>query len=264
MSLPFGIGLMVGRYPRIQRGVSDSRAESTGWRNTTNRFLFDWRKIRSEATGCWVGTYIPESISSAQLAPFAALTNVTRSDTTFITYQERSCIFQQSGPNDWGSFPGSSVPVSPVLALVGFVGLCLLVGAAGASMTAHAVRHWYVTLAAPPGTPPTWVFGPIWTALYLVIGVAGWLVWKRLGASRPLQLWGWQLAANALWAPAFFGLHSPALAIIVMALLLFLAARTIRSFRRVRRDAALLMVPYFAWCVYAAYLNAGFLLLNHT
>jgi benzodiazapine receptor len=155
------------------------------------------------------------------------------------------------------------VPVSPALALVGFVGLCLLVATVGGSMTARAIHHWYQTLQAPPGTPPNWVFAPIWTALYVTIGVAAWLVWRRLGAAPPLRLWGWQLAANALWAPAFFGLHSPALAMGVMIVLLFLIALTIRAFRRIHRIATYMMVPYGVWCLYAAYLNAGFLLLNH-
>jgi benzodiazapine receptor len=156
------------------------------------------------------------------------------------------------------------VPVSPALALVGFVGLCLLVGAVGGSMTARSMHLWYQTLHAPAGTPPNWVFAPVWVALYVTTGIAGWMVWKRLGAARPLRLWGWQLAANALWAPAFFGLHSPALAMGVMVVLLVLVALTIRAFRRVHRFAAMLMVPYGVWCLYAGYLNAGFLLLNNT
>jgi benzodiazapine receptor len=156
------------------------------------------------------------------------------------------------------------VPFSPVLALVGFVGLCLLVGMVGGSMTAHAIHHWYLTLLRPPGTPPSWVFAPIWTVLYVMLGVSGWLVWRRAGASRPLRMWGWQLAANALWAPAFFGLHSPALAMAVMVAMLLLIGATFRSFRNVHRRAAGLLVPYAAWACYAAYLNAGFLLLNHT
>lgn len=147
---------------------------------------------------------------------------------------------------------------------MGFVGLCLLVGAVGGSMTVRAVHHWYLTLHTPPGTPPSIVFAPVWTVLYVMIGVAGWLVWKRLGAAPPLRLWGWQLAANALWAPAFFGLHSPGLALGVMAVLLPLIVLTIRSFRRIHRVAAMLMLPYGVWCLYAAYLNAGFLVLNHT
>lgn len=131
-------------------------------------------------------------------------------------------------------------------------------------MTIRAVPHWYALLHAPPGTPPVWVFAPVWTVLYVMIGIAGWLIWKRLGAAPPLRLWGWQLAANAVWAPVFFGLHSPAAAMGVMVVLLLLVALTVRSFRRIDRTATLLMIPYGLWSIYAAYLNAGFLLLNAT
>jgi benzodiazapine receptor len=141
--------------------------------------------------------------------------------------------------------------------------LCLLVGLVDGSMAARATHTWYARLHAPPGTPPNWVFAPVWTVLYVSIGTAGWLVWRRIGAARPLRLWGWQLLANALWAPAFFGLHQPALAMGVMVALLVLIGLTIRSFRRADRVAVALMLPYGAWCLYAAYLNAGFLVLNH-
>jgi tryptophan-rich sensory protein len=80
--------------------------------------------------------------------------------------------------------------------------------------------------------------------------------------ARELRLWGWQLAANALWAPVFFGLHSPALAMAVISVMLLLIALTMRRFFRVLPTAGWLMVPYLAWCCYAAYLNAGFWWLN--
>ena len=176
---------------------------------------------------------------------------------------KRSCVFQQSGPDDWGSFPGSSAPVSPRLALVGFIGLCLLVAAVDGSMAARAVHYSHPTLRAPAGVMPIWMLVPVWIALSTMIGVAAWLVWKRLGAAPSLRLWGWQLAASALWAPAFFGLHSPALALGVIGVLLLLVVLTIRAFRRFDRRAALLMVPYAVWCLYFAYLDGGFLLLNH-
>ncbi len=131
-------------------------------------------------------------------------------------------------------------------------------------MTAPALRHWYPALAAPVGTPANWLFAPIWTLLYVMIGVAAWLVWRRRGPSRPLRMWGWQLAANALWVPAFFGLHSPRLAMGVMVMMLSLTVLTIRAFLPVQRLAGWLMLPYATWCVYAAYLNAGFWLLNNT
>jgi translocator protein len=138
----------------------------------------------------------------------------------------------------------------------------VLVGAVGGSMTVQAVQHWYPTLVQPPGTPPSGVFAPVWAVLYVMIGTAAWLVWKRQGASRPLRLWGWQLAANALWAPAFFGLHRPDLAMGVMFVLLVMIALTIRAFMPIRRLAGWMMLPYFTWCLFAAYLDTGFWILN--
>lgn len=173
-------------------------------------------------------------------------------------------VFQQTGPEEWGSYPGSSTPVSPILALVGFIGLCLLVDGADAALVTRAVHTWYPSLTAPPGTPPNWVFPLVWTTLYVMIGVAGWLVWRRSGAARPLRLWGWQLAANALWTAAFFGLHNPPLALAVMVVLLVLIGITMQSFARLNRAAMWLMLPYVAWTAFAAYLNAGFWWLNPT
>lgn len=171
-------------------------------------------------------------------------------------------VFQQTGPHEWGSSPSSSTPASRTLALVGFVGLCLLVGAADAAVSSGAIRHWYPSLTRPPGTPPNWVFGPVWSVLYVLMGVAAWLVWRRSGASRVLRLWGWQLAANAAWTPFFFGLANPALALADIAALLGLLVFTIRGFARVDRVAAVLMLPYLLWTGYAAYLNCGFWWLN--
>ena len=145
---------------------------------------------------------------------------------------------------------------------MGFVGLCLLVGAAAGAITAGAARGWYLSLTSPDGTPPRWVLGPVWSTLYVMMGVAGWLAWRRSGAGRPLRLWGWQLAANAAWAPAFFGLRNPALGLAVVVLLLALIVATMQSFWRVRRAAVWLLVPYAVWTSYAAYLNAGFWWLN--
>lgn len=141
--------------------------------------------------------------------------------------------------------------------------MCLLVAAVDGSMAARAIHYSHRIVKAPAGTVPVWVLGPVWAALSVMIGVAAWLVWKRLGAAPSLRLWGWQLAVSALWAPAFFVLHSPALALGVLAVLLLLTVLTIRAFRRFDHRAAMLMVPYAVWCLYVGYLNTGVLLLHH-
>lgn len=173
----------------------------------------------------------------------------------------------------------------PLLALLGFVGLCLFVAGADAAVTEPGMRIWYPALRHPPGTPPGWVFPCVWIPLYVAMGVAAWRVWKRpvgrlhlVGAARieaarrkprpptlrqrGLQLWGWQLAVNALWTPVFFGLHKPLLALGLIVSLGVLVALTLRDFRRVDRIAALLMAPYLAWLCYATWLNAGIAWLN--
>lgn len=124
------------------------------------------------------------------------------------------------------------------------------------------MRTWYLTLHRPPLTPPGWLFAPVWTVLYVLIGVAGWLVWRRDGASRGMRLWGWQLLANGLWSPVFFGLHRPDLALVLILVLAALIVLTMRAFAKVTRRAAWLMTPYLAWTCFATYLNAGFWWLN--
>ncbi len=154
-----------------------------------------------------------------------------------------------------------SVP-GAVAALLGFVGLCLLAGAASGSVTADAVHGWYEALTAPPGTPPAWLFAPVWTVLYIMIGVSGWLIWLGPGAFPALRLWGWQLAANTAWPVAFFGMRDPGLALLEILVLLALIGATLLVFHRRRRSAAWLLVPYLAWTLFATYLNAGFWWLN--
>ncbi len=131
------------------------------------------------------------------------------------------------------------------------------------------MNGWYRALLHPPGTPPDWVFGPVWTVLYVLMGVSAWLVWRRQDTAPQrtfvaLRLWGWQLLLNAMWTPALFGLRSPILGLVIILALLTLILLTIIAFRRVRRmTAAALLVPYAAWVAYVAYLNAGIVLLNY-
>ncbi|NHN41661.1 tryptophan-rich sensory protein [Halorubellus sp. JP-L1] len=140
-----------------------------------------------------------------------------------------------------------------------------LVGSAPAVVTASDVATWYPTLAAPPLTPPSWVFGPVWTVLFAAIGTAAYLVYRDRAhswRSRALGLFGAQMAFNVAWSFAFFGAQSPALGLVVILVLDVLVVATVVAFRRVDRRAAVLLVPYLAWVLFATYLTAGFWYLN--
>lgn len=124
---------------------------------------------------------------------------------------------------------------------------------------------WYAKLHKPVWNPPSWLFGPVWSLLYLCMGVAAWLVWQRggwRGQKVPLGLFLVQLALNALWTPLFFGLHQPGWAFIeILALLLVLSA-TFGCFFRAYRVAGWLLIPYLAWTTFAAALNLANWRLN--
>lgn len=146
--------------------------------------------------------------------------------------------------------------------LGGFLGLCLVVGILGSVFTQSSVHDWYVTLAKPSFTPPNWVFPVAWTALYIAMAVAAWLVWRKGNARGALTLWGVQLALNLLWSALFFGLRNPALAFAeIMLLWVAIAATTVAFFLK-SRAAGWLLVPYLAWVGYAALLNGSVWLMN--
>ena len=144
--------------------------------------------------------------------------------------------------------------------LAAFVALVLGGGTTTGMLTGPDA--WYTSLAKPAFNPPNWVFGPVWSVLYVMIGVAGWLVWTS-GRSRPaVTLWWVQLALNFLWSPVFFAMHSIGLALIVISLLLGVIWMFVAITARQCPRAALLFVPYGLWVAFATVLNASLYLLN--
>ena len=148
------------------------------------------------------------------------------------------------------------------LALAGFVVLCLAVGGLGGWATAQSVAEWYPTLAKPSWTPPPWLFAPVWTVLYILMGVAAWLVWKAGNAKGAMLLFGAQLLLNLAWSFLFFGARSPGLALIDIAVLWLAIAAMIFAYAFRSRLAAYLTVPYLAWVSFAMALNAAVFMLN--
>ena len=114
---------------------------------------------------------------------------------------------------------------------------------------------WYAALAKPSWNPPGWIFGPVWTALYLMMATAAWLVWKSDGWGKSLWLYLTQLALNAAWTPIFFGAHLLGWAFMEILFMWLAILLTLLAFRRVHKTAALLLLPYLAWVTFAAFLN---------
>lgn len=151
------------------------------------------------------------------------------------------------------------------IALAACLAAAYSTAAIGALLTGTGVRDWYPSLAKPSWTPPGWLFGPVWTVLYGMIGIASWRVWRRDGlreARLALGVDALQLAFNGAWSGIFFGLRQPGLAFLeILALWLLIVATTL-LFRARDRVAAALMLPYLAWVSFAAVLNGAIAWMN--
>ena len=153
------------------------------------------------------------------------------------------------------------------LRLAACILVCQAAGAIGSGFTVTSLDSWYASLAKPSFNPPGWVFGPVWTTLYTLMGIAAWLVWRRGDLSSPpvrnaLFIFAAQLALNTLWSAFFFGLKSPLLALVDIVALMAAILATITAFKPVSPAAAWLMTPYLAWVAFAAILNAAIWRLN--
>ncbi len=151
------------------------------------------------------------------------------------------------------------------LALPTFLLATFLAGGIGSWATFENVRSWYPSLVKPSWNPPSWVFGPVWTSLYVMMSVAAWRVWRRLegvAARRVALFYAGHLGLNALWSVLFFGLRSPGLALIEILFLWSVLAAFQRWFWREDRVAAVLWAPYLLWVSFATVLNATIWGLN--
>lgn len=152
--------------------------------------------------------------------------------------------------------------MASIIGLACFIAACFLAALTGAFFRPG---EWYERLKQPSWRPPNWVFAPVWTVLYLMIAVAGWLIWRKLGfagAGLALTIYAVQLILNAVWTPLFFGLHRPDLGFVDIVLVWMSIVATIVLFYPIQAVAALLLVPYLAWVTFAAALNFALWRLN--
>ena len=152
------------------------------------------------------------------------------------------------------------------VALVVAIAVCQAAGGIGGIFTASSVGTWYAGLNKPSFNPPNWVFGPVWTTLYALMGVAAWLVWRKgwqnASVRTAIVVFGVQLVLNTVWSIIFFGLRSPGAAFLELIVLWIAIVATIALFFRLSIAAGILLVPYILWVSFAAVLNYSLWQLN--
>ncbi len=155
--------------------------------------------------------------------------------------------------------------VKQAIGLMVFVAICFAAGALGAAATTSAISGWYTEIAKPSWNPPNWIFGPVWSTLYLMMAIAGWLVWRRKNISNvklSLGLFVVQLVLNSLWSVVFFGMQQMGPAFGEILLLWTAIVLRCLNFWRISKPATALLLPYLAWVSFAAFLNFAIWRLN--
>lgn len=152
-----------------------------------------------------------------------------------------------------------------IFSLIVFVFICLAAAGIGSFFTAKSVSSWYITLSKPVWNPPNWVFGPVWTFIYLTIAVSGWLTWRQVSIfDNPVIyiIFGLQLILNMAWSGIFFALQQPGWAFVDIIFLWLLIISYIVFDWPVSKWASILFIPYFLWVGFAAILNFSIWQLN--
>ena len=146
------------------------------------------------------------------------------------------------------------------------IGICLLAGGLGTFFTFSSIPTWYATLNKPIFSPPNYLFGPVWTILYILMGASLAIIWQKGLKKRRIReamfLFGVQLLLNALWSPVFFGAKNLLLGLIIIVLMWISILKTILAFGKINKTASYLLLPYLAWVSFATILNLSFWLLN--
>ena len=158
------------------------------------------------------------------------------------------------------------INLSEILKLFVSLIICQLAGVIGSLFTTPAIPTWYATLVKPTFNPPNWVFAPVWTTLFLLMGISAFLVWRK-GTGNPqvnlaLRFFIIQLVLNSIWSVLFFGLKSPILGFVEIILLWTFILLTILYFFKISRMAGILLLPYILWVSFAAVLNFSIWRLN--
>nr|WP_314898347.1 TspO/MBR family protein [uncultured Flavobacterium sp.] len=157
--------------------------------------------------------------------------------------------------------------MNKITRILAVVVTCLAIGYFSGEVTRSAITTWYPTLVKPSFNPPNWIFAPVWSMLYVMMGVAAGLVWDRIevekeAVKKALVFFAIQLALNALWSYLFFGLHNPMLAGLEIIVLWLMIYETYIKFAKINKIAGYLFLPYLAWVSFAAVLNVSIWWLN--
>lgn len=152
-----------------------------------------------------------------------------------------------------------------IIKLISAILICFMAAGVGSYFTAPSINSWYTTLNKPFFNPPNWIFGPVWSLLYTMMGIALYIIWNKktkTNKSNCYKYFFMQLSFNTMWSIVFFGWYNPLLSLLVIIILWTTIFLTIKNFLKVSKFAGYLLYPYLAWVSFASILNLSIVILN--
>ncbi len=216
---------------------------------------------------CWVGIYVFSFTSLSQINKLIALISPVFI-TFLLLFVSGIPILEKKADEKWGKdkkylqYKKKTSVLIPYQGLILSVAICLSAGFIGSFFTISSIGSWYSTLNKPFFNPPNWLFGPVWTFLYILMGISLYLAVKNGADKKTLIIFSQQLLLNTVWSILFFGLQNPFFAFIEIIILWLFIFLTILSFSKYSRLSAYLLLPYLFWVTFAAFLNSAIIYLN--
>lgn len=266
------VGLIIETIGDYQKTVFINNPENKGKWVNTGLWKYSRHPNYLGEILVWIGVYLfilPSLNSGEALIGLISPIFIT----VLLLFISGVPLLEKSANKKWGNDPdylsykndtGTLLPKNTFPLLI-LVAIPLFIGMIGGLVTSSSVGSWYVELNKPGWNPPSWIFGPVWTSLYILMGIASYMVWKQR-SKKPIKtamvFYGVQLALNMIWSMLFFGLRNPQLAFFEIIVLLIMIILTTFQFFKVDKRAAILMIPYILWVCFATLLNFTIWQLN--
>jgi tryptophan-rich sensory protein len=265
--LIWGLGLAIESIADYQKFTFSNDQRNKGKWIATGLWKFSRHPNYLGEIMCWIGIYIfsyPALSMANRLIGLISPLFIT----TLLLFVSGIPILEKKAKEKWGKdhrylkYKKNTSVLIPYQGLILSIVVCLSAGFIGSLFTASSIGSWYSTINKPFFNPPSWIFGPVWTFLYILMGISVYLAIKKGADMKAVSIFGLQLALNTLWSILFFGLRNPLLAFAEIIILWIVIMVNIKAFYRYAKVSAYLLIPYILWVSFAAVLNLSIYLLN--
>jgi tryptophan-rich sensory protein len=265
--LIWGLGLLIESIADYQKFTFSNNTKNKGMWIATGLWKYSRHPNYLGEILCWVGIYVYAYPALSTINRLIALVSPLFI-TTLLLFISGIPILERKANEKWGKdkkyieYKKNTSVLIPYQGLILSVVVCLSAGFISSFFTISSIGSWYSTINKPFFNPPSWIFGPVWTFLYILMGISVYIAVKKGANKKAIFIFALQLALNTLWSILFFGLRNPLFAFVEIVMLWIVILINIKVFQKYSRTSAYLLIPYILWVSFASMLNLYIVILN--